>query len=333
MKVLKYAAVNARLRGMRSRRLGPQAIRGFLLDPSTLRLALPRAGYPERLGDASLPLEDLERGLSEGMVRLWEGLVRFTRGDLREFLRTLLFRLDLYNLHSVISAIFAGTSPKLLDTGRYGLFRKEALEGVMDLPSLGKLLKGTFLERAYREAVRELESERELLALFTALDRAYFLHLWELGSSLGGEDGAWCRRLLGRYGAVQDTIAFLRLRFVRRLGAREALGYLVGAGRILPVGPFLKSPDGLEEASKMLSGSLLGRTVAVPEPSSLDEVERALWGTFYSECEGAFRGHPFHVGSLLAQFFLLEREVKGIVAVVEGTALGLPEDRTASFIV
>ncbi|RKY67259.1 MAG: hypothetical protein DRQ08_00495 [Candidatus Latescibacterota bacterium] len=330
MKVLKYAAVNARLRGMRSRRLAPQAIRGFLLDPSALRSALTRAGYPERLGDASLP--ELERGLFEGMARLWEGLVRFTKGDLREFLRALVFRLDLYNVHSVISAIFAGTSPRLLDTGRYGLFRREALEDVRDLSSLGNILKGTFLEREYGEAVRELESERDVLALFAALDRAYFLYLWELGGSLGGEDGAWCRRLLGRYGAVQDTIAFLRLRFVRGLGAREALRYLVGAGRVLPVGPFLESPDELGEASKMLSGSLLGRTIVVSEPS-LEEVERALWRTFYSECEKAFRGHPFNIGPLLAQFFLLEREVKGIVAAFEGAALGLPEERTASFVV
>lgn len=328
MKVLKYAAVNARLRGMRSKRLGPQAIRGFISDPSALRSALPRAGYPERLRDASL--EEVERGLLEGMARFWEGLVRFTKGELREFVRALIFRLDLYNVHSVVSAILAGTSPRLLDTGRYGLLRKQDLEAVGDLPSLGEILKGTFLEEEYGKAVKELG---DILALFTALDRAYFLYIWKLGSSLGGEDWAWCRRLLGLYGAVQDMLSFLRLRFLRGLGANEAVRYLVCAGMVVPLRPFLESPDEAGEAMRVLSTSLMEGKAPVPEPFSFEEAERALWRTFYSECEVAFRGNPFHVGPILAQFFLIEREVRGIVAALEGAAMGLPEERTTSFLV
>ncbi|RKY59627.1 MAG: hypothetical protein DRP95_04915, partial [Candidatus Latescibacterota bacterium] len=194
MRVWAYAALNSRLRGMRAKRFSPETLLALFPDPSALRSALPQAGYPDVLADASLPLEDWERGLWMGMVRIWEPLIRFARGNVRDFLRALLFRLDLYNVHTVLSVLAAfGREPEisprgLLDTGMYGLLRREALAEVRDFPSLGGVLRGTFLERAYREGLREFQVRGDMLALSTSLDRAYFLHLWDLGGRLGGED-------------------------------------------------------------------------------------------------------------------------------------------------
>jgi len=339
MKVWAYAALNSKLRGMRAKRLRPEVLSALVPDPSALRSALPQAGYPEILADPSIPLEDWERGLWMGMARIWESLIRFARGNVKAFLQALLFRLDLHNVHTVLSALAAfGREPEIsplrfIDTGKYGLLRREALAEVRDFPSLGQLLRHTFLGKAYWEGLREFEVRGDLLALSTALDRAYFAYLWDLGGQLGVEDRTLCHKLLREYGAVQDIIAFLRLRFLRKLGNRESLSYLVAGGKVLPDRPFLDAPDSLDEAFGKLTVALLpGLSISLPEPFSLEEAERILWRTFYSECGRAFRGHPFHIGAPLAQFFLLEREVRALIAAAEGRALGLTEARIKPYL-
>ena len=131
---------------------------------------------------------------------------------------------------------------------------------------------------------------------------------------------------------MQDILAFLRLRSLRGLGTREALPYLAAAGEVLPDRPFLEAPEEPDGAFVRLTSALLpGWSLSPLEPFSIEGAERLLWRAFYSECRRAFRGHPFHIGAPLAQFFLLEREVRALIAAAEGMALGLTEGRVAFY--
>jgi V/A-type H+/Na+-transporting ATPase subunit C len=275
-----YGYINARVRGMKARLLGPEFY-SSALDASDFRAfmsTLSQSPYMRDLEEAQARYEGL-KALDEALARNFYGMTRslltFSDGEPQQLIALLLLRYDLANLKSIARAKHAGrdlgdVQDVLFPAGSLKLPVLEAVAAAPAMAGAAQLLpaRATPLKAAFLRAAQQYQADGDLYALELALDRAYFATVFET---------------LERVSAPPEFVDYLR-READATNLRTAMklrGQAVDpAALFIPGGKFIKRQTFeaiLQDPSPSALQALSGTPFAgVADAATLSEAESAI---------------------------------------------------------
>jgi V/A-type H+-transporting ATPase subunit C len=195
-----FGYVNARVRGMSSRLLGPEAYQAALdaEDFRAFTALLDQSPYASALEEARADASGLtavDRALARQFHGTTRSLLRFSDGTPHAMIAALLRRYDLEDLKTVARAQHAGRDPTelgeaLTGAGELRPATLEALTAASDLPSAAQALAVTKhpLAPAFARAARRYAEDHDLMAFELALDRAHYAELVRQAERGGASD-------------------------------------------------------------------------------------------------------------------------------------------------
>lgn len=235
---------------------------------------------------------------------------RFEVENLKAVLRALHYRVDATRARAALIPL-AGSRVRwddLLDAG--------------SISALIERLRGSPYARPLENASERYQQERRLFPLEIALDLFYFQKLVRLMESLGRKEAAGARRFLGRSLAIQNLLWAYRYRIYGRMTPEQIINYTLHRA----------FEAGLDTVRRVALGAPLAMEAArfgFEVPSGLSEVEalveiemlaqRELW----RRAIAALSRPLFDLGGVLAYLWLLDAEVRDLMIVAEGKAMGL----------
>lgn len=181
-----YGYINARVRGMKSKLLGPEFFNEALgaSDFRAFMNTLSQSPYQQNIEEAQSRYDGL-KALDVALARNFFGTARsilnFTDGTPHDLIALLLLRYDLNNIKAIARAKHAGRSAE--DTAEVffpaGTLKPAVLETVAaapDMPGAAQALLATPtpLRGAFARAAQQYSSDGDLYALELTLDRAYY---------------------------------------------------------------------------------------------------------------------------------------------------------------
>jgi V/A-type H+/Na+-transporting ATPase subunit C len=299
-------------------------------------------GEAAELFAAESDLRRVEQFLFEKEIQLFAKVIRDLSGTAEEFTKALLARHEVETLKRALRTWYSihvkgrGT----LEDGRfiyrgYPKLRIDELLRTQDLEEIASLLSSTPFGSIIADAAAERGSS--LFGLEIALDNYYYSHLDAATELLGAGDRALARRLLGVEIDLENLERIIRLKELYGIEEDKLPDYLIPSVRrnrapvLTPGGtstdivrnyissnysefaPLLSSMDSSRYSNLMLLESLLREVLA-------GEIRRAL------------RGYPFTLGIVLAYFFLVRRETRRVMLVLNAKHYGLDEDRIRSLL-
>ncbi len=181
-----YGYINARVRGMRSKLLGP-AFYQAALDATDFRAftaTLAQTPYMRELEEAQSRSEGLaavDAAVGRNFYNTARRLLSFSDGQPHELIEILLLPFDVGNLKAIARGKHAGKSAEEIQGSLYpaGALKPTLLEEAAlaaDMASAAQVVafSRTELSGAFLRAARRYQQDGDLFALELALDQAYF---------------------------------------------------------------------------------------------------------------------------------------------------------------
>ncbi|MEX2500946.1 MAG: V-type ATPase subunit [Trueperaceae bacterium] len=308
-----FGYVNARVRGMASRLLGPEAyasalaaddFRGFV---TVLSQSPYGPAYEEAQARAS-GLPAVDRALAGDFHATTRSMLSFADGAPRAMIAALLRRYDLEDLKTVARAHHAGRRPEDLGeaiTGAGDLrpATLDALVAAADLPAAAQVLSVTKhpLSAPFAKAARGYANDGELLTFEVAMDQAYFAGLLQQANAAGTPATFRAH--------VRREIDAANLRTALKIHGREVdpAPLFVDGGRELSRDDFVQlATSGLEGIDGVVgSGTFPGVAAA----SDLASAERAVRSALDDAARRAALRDPLGIG--VAIRYLRDKEAEG----------------------
>ncbi len=181
-----YGYINARVRGMRSRLLGPNFYQSAL-DATDFRAflsTLTQTPYMRELEEAQARSEGLavvDQAVARNFYNTARRLLSFSDGKPHELIEVLLLPFDLANLKAIARGKHAGKGIEDIQGSLFpaGSLKPSLLEeaaAASDMPSAAQVLalSRTELAAAFLRAARQYQNDADLFAVELALDQAYY---------------------------------------------------------------------------------------------------------------------------------------------------------------
>ncbi|MHB8991763.1 MAG: V-type ATPase subunit, partial [Chloroflexota bacterium] len=196
--LLRYSRPNAELRGMISRLLTPEMLRGLAASPDlegVLRLLLGTA-YNDRasaLLERSTTTTDAERSVAEGLVDAYRRTAFLLEGEQGRLVAEIARRLELENLKTILRAkargeAAAAVQPLLVPLGSLSDLPLEDLLRAEDVETMARNLGSQHYGAVLRSALPRYAAEQSLFPVETALDLHYYRGLWAAVRALPDPD-------------------------------------------------------------------------------------------------------------------------------------------------
>ena len=322
-----FGYVNARVRGMASRLLGPETYQAALAaeDFRGFTAVLGQSPYAHALEEAQAQgdgLRAVDRALAADFHATTRSMLGFADGAPRRMIAALLRRYDLEDLKTVARAQHAGRDPSQLGEALTGAGELrpatiESLVAASDLPTAAQALSVTKhpLARAFARAARDYASEHDLLAFELALDHAYFGLLAQEGAA--GDTSETFRR------HVQREIDAANLRTALKVAGRDiAAGALfVEGGREIKRETFLQLAEaGLSGLSALSSGTF----ASVAQADDLADAERAVRDALDDAARRAALRDPLGIGVVIRYLRAKESEAAKLRLLARGAYYRVP---------
>jgi len=349
--VLKYAYINAMVRGMKTRLLDKERFYTLIGSRDLKGLLHLLEDTPYR-SDVHRIMEDIspitvEQVLMENFIRTVENIIEISPRDLKEILKKLLQRFEVSNLKLVLRAKHSGLGfpdiqSKLLPLKRFGkemcrllLERTNTIDDVVDL------LKPSPYGEALRQSLVEYRLRGTLLPLETALDKLVYQTLLNSAYKLGGLDGKIAREI---FGSEVDTVNIKTAIRCKLLGVELDIyqNYILPRGFVFDEEYLVKaytSPGieklfeaflvhpyksyiqrGFEDYRK--TGSLMRLEVELEK--ALANVNREICHKYPS---------PLHIGVVLSYLNLKWFEVKNLRTIMLGKLSKIPSEKIAKLLI
>jgi V/A-type H+/Na+-transporting ATPase subunit C len=235
-------------------------------------------------------------------------------------------RFEIENLKAVLRAIHYQVDAK---RARAALIPIEdsrtRWEQLFEAASIGAVIErlhGSPYARPLENAMERYQQERRLFPLEIALDLFYFQRLVRLMESLNRKEAAGARRFLGRSIAIQNLLWAYRYRIYGRMTPEQIINYTLHRA----------FEAGLDTVRRIALGAPLaveaGRfgfevPSGLPEVEALAEIEIQAGRELWRHAIAALSRPLFDLGGVLAYLWLLDAEVRDLMIVVEGKAMGL----------
>lgn len=322
-----FGYVNARVRGMASRLLGPETYQAALAaeDFRGFAAVLAQSPYASALDEASASesgLRAVDLALANDFHATSHSLLRFADGAPRAMIAALLRRYDLDDLKTVVRAHHAGRDPAELGEALTGAgeLRPATLQGLTeapDLPSAAQALAVTLhpLAKAFTRAARRYAGDGELFAFELALDHAYFRDLAAVAAS---PDGTETFR-----SAVRREIDAANLRTALKIAGREvdAAELFVDGGREIGRSSFLEiAASGVAG----LAGLGRGTFESVAQATDLTAAEREIRSALDASARRAALRDPLGIGVVLRYLRAKETEAAKLRLLARGAFYRVP---------
>jgi vacuolar-type H+-ATPase subunit C/Vma6 len=339
--VREYGFINAKVRAMRSRFLPESTIRSLAgaRDSRELVSGLGQTRYRDALAQAdTLAPEALEWALDREEVRQLRIVEKYSKGDSRELVRTLLERYDAERLKAVLRLWHTGKkeADEALHESAAVAFPVDALLSAQSIAQAASLLAGTPFEKPVSESAAAYEERKTLFPVELAVDRHLFSRIWKAGMALNAADRSIVRRLVGIEIDLKNLDWLSRFRNYYKISFAEISDLLLPHGSRLDAESLGKmaSEGRLSDAAFRVAR---GTAVHPPEgeaaaPAS-EAMERFLSHALLYEARRAFRLNPLSVGSILGYFYCLRIESRNLKTLFTGKRYGLPPQQLEPFLI
>ncbi len=181
-----YGYINARVRGMKSKLLGPTFYQAALdtTDFRAFTSVLAQTPYMRNLEEAQARGEGLaavDRAVARNFYETARRLLTFSDGQPHDLIALLLLSFDLANIKAIARGKHAGKGVEEIQGSLFpaGELKPALLEEsavASDMPAAAQVLalSRTDLAGAFLRAARRYQSDQDLFAVELALDQAYF---------------------------------------------------------------------------------------------------------------------------------------------------------------
>ena len=327
-----YGYINARVRGLKAKLLGPEFYTEALAatDFRAFMATLSQSPYMREIEEAQARfngLKALDVALARDFYGTTRSLLQFSDGLPHDLIALLLLRYDLYNIKALARAKHAGRDvedaqavffpagvlkPAVLETAAAGADMAAVAQALLVTP--------TPLRGAFARAAQQYGSDGDLYSLELALDRAYFKAIFDT---------------LKRVSAPADFVRYLRrevdatnLRTALKLRGRE------GSGDDLYV-------SGGKEISRSIFDAIMNDTsagalqnlsttsfAAVAETETLSEAEETIRSILNTAAK-RLSADPLDIGVVANYLRLKEAEAARLRLLARGKYYGVPRDALA----
>jgi len=347
---VRYAASNARVRGLRSRLLDRAAWHALLTaEDLDAAVALLRSSeYGEAIAQAeqggAVSLEQIERHLWARVAAHCQKVATLTSGKVRALVLTWWRHFELENLKAVLRGFDQKMPPEriqrfLIPMGERHTLPWEVLLLEHSLESLVERLSNTRYGRVLRAAYPLYQRDRSLFVMEIAADIRYYRDLADAIMRLGGDEGQAARTVLGtRLDALNILWAF-RHRIYYDLSPEEIINYTLwrtirtNTDLVRDIALGASAPEILVRVWGQGALDLSSLEGAESEGQMMLELELVLQRHWRNLATRAMGGYPFGLGALLGYLVLAELETQDLVTVLEGKGMGWDHDRISGLLI
>lgn len=274
--------INARVRGMKSKLLGP-AFTQAALEGSDFRAfvsALSQSPYMRELEEAQSRYEGLaavDSAVARNFYGTARSLLSFSDGKANEVIGLLLLRYDLANVKAVARGKHAGKDAdeirgSLFPAGELKPALLEEAAGAADMAAAAQVLAfgKNELGRAFLKAARRYQEDKDLYGLELALDKAYFETLLTRAERVGAP--AELVRHIRREIDATNLLTALKLR-----GRGVDRSLFVPGGKEVPATLFdAVMAEGSEGALQALASTSFAAVASAPDLGAAEGAVRAV---------------------------------------------------------
>lgn len=329
--MLKYAYVYVRARARMSYLLGERELRG-LIEARGIEdfiSSLMDSPYREKLSRISVTsVRDVELALMEDLIDQYLMVIRSSKGEVSEFFKELLRRLEVENLKAILRTKAAGIAerPQLYPVEDFFKRRLSRLLEAEDLEAVVRLVESPYKE-VLEKAFLEYRESRRVLILENALNEELFKAIWEKVEALSAEDKELVKRVLGAEFDITNIMTLLRCKH-EDIEPSEIRRYLLPYGYAFDVeASAVKDAimaEGVSAAALRLAEAeafkhyreALQRAAHEYETErSLLPFEAALRRSFFGVVREILRGYPMNIATVIGFLLLKEFEIKNLRAL------------------
>lgn len=331
MSLLEYAYVYVRARARMSYLLGERELRG-LIEARGIEdfiSSLMDSPYREKLSRISVTsVRDVELALMEDLIDQYLMVIRSSKGEVSEFFKELLRRLEVENLKAILRTKAAGIAerPPLYPVEDFFKRRLSRLLEAEDLEAVVRLVESPYKE-ALEKAFLEYRESRRVLILENALNEELFKAIWEKVEALSAEDKELVKRVLGAEFDITNIMTLLRCKH-EDIEPSEIRRYLLPYGYAFDVeASAVKDAimaEGVSaaalrlaeaEAFKHYREALQHAAHEYETERSLLPFEAALRRSFFGVVREILRGYPMNIATVIGFLLLKEFEIKNLRAL------------------
>ncbi|MDD2296542.1 MAG: V-type ATPase subunit [Sphaerochaetaceae bacterium] len=340
----RYAFINAKLRSRIGSMLGAQDLDNLTRSQSLEELLHALKGTPYEplleLYDKSGDIQRLEAWLFARMVSLHQEVIQLMTNKHASTIEAITRKLEVENLKSVIRLWFSNRVKQQNIDHRFGyLFHKQIVSPIdwtqiVNAENYQEIVDALH-ETPYGEVMSRFSIEQltqeGLFSLETALDQTWFTLLRSIVTKLPAEDRKLMGRVLDRDTDLKNIINLVRFGWMYKLPSDKLRTLMLEGGLVTKTQEFteyLEKPT--EERSPInlvqrrfpaLAKELIESDITTAEYQTL-LVEKYLFKVRKKDFQVILRGNPFTIGTILAYFFLEERQNAIIRTIINGIHYG-----------
>lgn len=327
-----YGYINARVRGLKSKLLGPEFY-ASALEASDFRAflsALSQSPYLREVEEAQARYDGLkvvDKAVARDFYSTTRSLLNFSDGTPHDLIALLLLRYDLYNIKAVARAKHAGRNVEDVQEVFFpaGTLKPAVLETVAGAPDMAAAAQAlvatpTPLKSAFSRAAARYQSDGDLYALELALDRAYFKIILETLDRVNAPDDFV--RLVKREIDATNLRTALKLRGAE--GAADDL-FIPGGKEVSRATFDAVAGDPSAGGLQALSGSSFA---AVADTDTLSEAEEVIRSVVNRSAK-RLSADPLGIGVVANYLRMKEEEAAKLRLLARGKYYGVPRDTLA----
>ncbi|RLE88771.1 MAG: hypothetical protein DRJ49_04535 [Thermoprotei archaeon] len=351
-RVLKYAYISAKIKGLKTQLLGRDDIYALLgcKDIHEIVRHLETTAYRKEIEEISVDELNalvLERAFIKNFLRTMNTVIEESPKYVQDITIEFIRKLDINNLKVILRAKEYKLPP--LEIARYLLPLREfdedtcrrLLERSTNVEDIVRMLKDTIYYELLSQSLTEYKTSGSLLPIEVALDKFVYERLWNKSRKLSNLDRKVVEEILGTEIDIINIKTTLRCKLAH-MDIEALRTFLLPKGYALGERDFIDAfnMEDLEECLRTLAIRPYTRALMIGLDSynrtksllRLEiELERTLVEINKNIC--IKYPHPFHIGVILSFINLKWFEVRNLRAIVVGKEAEVPAERIERILV
>lgn len=343
----RFSAANARVRALFPQLIPPDQWAELIDAPDlpTLLLLLESTSYGPLLPLSAGPLDivQAERALARRLAEAARPPFTLLQGGPRKLLEWHWRRFEVDNLKTLLRGVHHRATSGQVQAALHALGPPSALPWsdlatASSVPELVERLAATWYGRILHPVLDQYRRQQSVFPLEVALDLGYYAELLGRIANLQGADRADASDFLGAWVDTQNLLWAYRYRLYAELSPEEILNYTLQRNLRVNADVVRRIALGtplLEVVRNVWHGRLTGLDALadLPARAALPRLELAFQRHFFALAQRARTQFPLRLAVILAYEFLLEYEIRDLVAVIEGKAVGWPGARIQAYLI
>jgi V/A-type H+/Na+-transporting ATPase subunit C len=338
---IKYAASNARMRGLRTRLISENVWQQLLATENlggAVEILL-QTDYHEEVFEYGRggTLELIERRLTGRAAQNCRKVMSLTSGPVRNLFFVWWQHFELENLKTIFRSVEQHVAPEvtkrlLIPLGELTTLPWDSLMQEQSVSSLVERLTGTHYINPLRNAFAAYQRENSLFPLEIALDVRYYRDIASGVRKLQGEERVDAQRIFGTRLDILNILWAYRHRIFYGLSVEEIVNYTLW--QTFRTDMLLVREIALGAAPSDILRRVWGNAINLDLIESagndfqmMPKLELTLERFWRSIAVNEMGGYPFKLGSIIGYLVLEESEIRDLVTLLEGKGMDWSAER------